>query len=425
MSLLKFPSSRNQSSTASTRSVAKDKFQGGLISPGFHEESSCISRYTSYFYHKTSPHKPSNFLISKLRKYEKLHKLCGPNSKPNKETLERLHSPNNSSSTECKYVVWIAYSGLGNRILTIASAFLYALLTNRILLIEQKPDMVDLFCEPFPNTSWLLPMNFPFRKNFSSFDQEYENSHGNLLKKNVINSFSSKELKLSSLYLHLAHDYDDHDKLFFCDENQFLLREVPWLIMRTDNYFVPSLFLMQSFDQELIKLFPNKETVFHHLGRYLFHPSNQVWGLITRYYQAYLSKADEKIGLQIRVIDTVKSPFQSVMDQILACTKKENLLPEIEPEKTGFSSHENQKISKAVLITSLYSGYFEKIKNKYWTHPTVNGEVVGVYQPSNEEQQKFENNMHNMKAWAEINLLSMCDVLVTSGWSTLVMWLKV
>ncbi|KAK0603381.1 hypothetical protein LWI29_004349 [Acer saccharum] len=328
MSLLKFPSSRNQSSTASTRSVAKDKLQGGLLSPGFHEESSCISRYPSYFYHKTSPHKPSNFLISKLRKYEKLHKLCGPNSKPYKETLEILHSPNNSSSTECKYVVWIAYSGLGNRILTIASAFLYALLTNRILLIEQKPDMVDLFCEPFPNTSWLLPMNFPFRKNFSSFDQEYENSHGNLLKKNVINSSSSKELKLSSLYLHLAHDYDDHDKLFFCDENQFLLREVPWLIMRTDNYFVLSLFLMQSFDQELIKLFPNKETVFHHLG------------------------------------------------------------------------------------------YFEKIKNKYWTHPTVNGEMVGVYQPSNEEQQKFENNMHNMKAWAEINLLCMCDVLVTSGWST-------
>ncbi|KAK2656236.1 hypothetical protein Ddye_009288 [Dipteronia dyeriana] len=247
------------------------------------------------------------------------------------------------------------------------------------------------FCLLNKNLTWLifsanlfriLPMNFPFRQNFGSFDQEYENSHGNLLKKNVINSSSSKELKLSSLYLHLAHDYDDHDKLFFCDENQFLLRQVPWLIMRTDNYFVPSLFLMQSFDQELIKLFPNKETVFRHLGRYLFHPSNQVWGLITRYYQAYLSKADEKIGSQNRVIDTVKSPFQSAMGQILACTKKENLLPEIEPEKTGLSSeghHANQTISKAVLITSLYSGYFEKIKNKYWTHPTVNGEVIGVY----------------------------------------------
>ncbi|KAI9165867.1 hypothetical protein LWI28_021987 [Acer negundo] len=66
-----------------------------------------------------------------------------------------------------------------NNMPTVASAFLYALLTNRILLIEQKPDKVDLFCEPFPNNSWLLPMNFPFRLNFSSFDQEYENSHGN------------------------------------------------------------------------------------------------------------------------------------------------------------------------------------------------------------------------------------------------------
>ncbi|KAJ0102625.1 hypothetical protein Patl1_05747 [Pistacia atlantica] len=34
------------------------------------------------------------------------------------------------------------------------------------------------------------------------------------------------------------------------------------------------------------------------------------------------------------------------------------------------------------------------------------------------EHQNIENNLHNMKAWAEMNLLSMCDVMVTSAWST-------
>jgi xyloglucan fucosyltransferase len=50
--------------------------------------------------------------------------------------------------------------------------------------------------------------------------------------------------------------------------------------------------------------------------------------------------------------------------------------------------------------------------------PTVNGDVIGVYQPSHEEAQQFGNNIHNIKAWAEINILSLSDVLVTSSWST-------
>ncbi|KAJ6428195.1 hypothetical protein OIU84_023584 [Salix udensis] len=54
----------------------------------------------------------------------------------------------------------------------------------------------------------------------------------------------------------------------------------------------------------------------------------------------------------------------------------------------------------------------------YWMKPTVNGDVIGVYQPSHEEFQQFGNNIHNIKAWAEINILSLSDVLVTSSWST-------
>lgn len=67
----------------------------------------------------------------------------------------------------------------------------------------------------------------------------------------------------SYAYLHVYFDYDDQDKLFFGDQEQTFLGNVPWLIMKSDNYFVPSLFLMPSYDQELNKLFPEKETVFH------------------------------------------------------------------------------------------------------------------------------------------------------------------
>ncbi|KAK7347293.1 hypothetical protein VNO80_21823 [Phaseolus coccineus] len=167
-------------------------------------------------------------------------------------------------------------------------------------------------------------------------------------------------------HLHIVHDYDDHDKLFFCDEEQHFLQEVPWFVMKTDNYFVPSLFLMPSLEQELNDLFPNKETVFHFL------------------------------------------------DQILACILKHKLLPDVNHQQDAINSSGIPK-SKAVLMTSLSSGYFEKVRDMYWEYPTVTGEVVGVYQPSHEGYQQTQKQTHNQKAWAELYLLSLTDALVTSS----------
>lgn len=389
--------------------LVKDKLLGGLLAAGF-DEKSCLSRYFSV---KGLSGNPSPYLISRLRKYEALHKQCGPYTESYNKTVKDLNSGNLSDSSTCNYVVWISFSGLGNRILTLASAFLYALLTNRVLLVDPGVDMVDLFCEPFPDVSWFLPPDFPLNNQFHSFNQKSDQCYGKMLKNKLIANSATP----SFVYLHLSHDYDDEDKLFFCDEEQKFLQKVPLLVMRSDNYFTPSLFLMPSFEQELSSLFPNKETVFHFLGRYLFHPTNDVFGLVTRYYKAYLANVDQRVGIQIRVFDTRPGPFQYVLDQILACSMKENLLPNVDRKKDIISSFGEPK-SKAVLMTSLSSGYFEKVRDMYWEYPTVTGEVVGVYQPSHEGYQQTEKKNHNQKAWAEMYLLSLTDVLVTSSWST-------
>lgn len=395
--------------------VPKDMMLGGLLATGF-DEGSCISRYQSASYRKEMPHKPSSYLLSRLRSYEALHKRCGPNTGSYNKAVQQLKSGRRPTSLDCNYVVWISYSGLGNRILTLASAFLYALLTNRVLLVDPGVDMVDLFCEPFPEASWFLPMDFPLKNQFDSLDQKSPHCYGEMVRKN--NLTNSKQSQLSSfVYLHLSHDYNDQDKLFFCNQDQDFLEKIPWLIVRTDNYFVPSLFLIPSFEQELNSLFPRKETVFHFLGRYLFHPTNVVWGLVTRYYQAYLANADERIGIQIRVFDTGTGPFQHVFDQIISCALKENLLPETNRQDLIVRPSGAPK-SKAVLMTSLSSGYFEKLRDMYWEHPTVTGEVIGIYQPSHEEYQQTEKHTHNRKALAEMYLLSLTDVLITSSWST-------
>ncbi|GAB4856581.1 hypothetical protein Ancab_014498 [Ancistrocladus abbreviatus] len=405
------PTSKNDSSKPDTRdSLLINKLLDGLITLGFHE-GSCLSRYQSYLFRKPSPDKPSPYLISKLRNYEELHRRCGPLSESYKKTVKKLQKSEHSVSSGnqiCKYIVWTTLNGLGNRMISMVATFLYAVLTDRVMLVEFENDMMGLFCEPFLTSTWLLPKDFPYRNGFNHL-QTF---------KQIPNSNSSMEIAVPSfLRLDLERGGDDHGKFFHCDHSQSLLSAVPVLVIQMDQYIVPSLFMIPSFMQPLDKMFPKQATVFHHLGRYLFHPSNEVWGLISRFYEAYLVEADEILGLQIRVFDRTQTPFQTVMNQVLACTLKHNLLPEVDTKDSSNSPLVN-RTSKAVLVASLHKDYAENLRKMYWKRPTKTGEVIGVHQPSHEEVQKFGDNDHNGKAWAEMYLLSLSDVLVTSGEST-------
>lgn len=302
--------------------------------------------------------------------------------------------------------------------LTLASAFLYAILTNRVILIDRGAHIADLFCEPFPNTTWLLPWDFPI-DHYNSMYKDNPRNYGKMLKDKVIevNGATNGSQLPPYIYLHLSHDYGDFDKLFYCEDDQRLLQKVPWLLLRSNQYFVPYLFLIPEYKQELGRLFPRKDTVFHHLGRYLFHPTNSVWGMIVRSYRAYLAKADKIVGIQIRIFEKEKTPFQHVLDQILACSLEGKVLPNIGLHEPVASSSTDNK-SKVVLVTSLDSSYFESIRSMYWEHPTATGEIIGVYQPSHEGFEQTGKEMHEMKAWAEIYLLSLTDTLVSSSWST-------
>ncbi|KAJ4813430.1 fucosyltransferase 2 [Rhynchospora pubera] len=394
-----------------------DKFIGGLLSPSFDEES-CLSRYRSALLRKESPHLPSSYLIERLRKYEELHKKCGPNTPLYHKSIIQLNLGQSIELMDCNYLVWTPFNGLGNRMLTIASAFLYAVLTNRILLIHQTVDMVDLFCEPFPDSTWILPSDFPI-KNLTKLYQGSETSYGNMLKNKQIKddvNVPSNSLP-AYVYLHLEHDYQHLDKLFFCEKNQVVLQKINWLLLQSDIYFLPGLFLVPQFEDELRWMFPAKETVFHHLGRYLFHPTNTVWGMITRYHTAYLAGSDERIGIQVRVFSRYPISAEDYLKQILMCSQQESLLPEININGT-LNPTKSTKKSKAVLITSLYPEYSEKLKSMYYEHTTVTGETVSVNQPTHEVQQQTEKQFHNQKALAEMYLLSYCDVLITTGWST-------
>ncbi|XP_010458887.1 PREDICTED: probable fucosyltransferase 9 [Camelina sativa] len=405
--------------TAGNKTIqpSDDKLLGGLLATEF-DEKSCLSRYHQPSLRRPSPYKPSKYLVAKLRSYEILHKHCGPGTKAYKRATEQLgHNDVRSfGDHECRYVVWMPMFGLENRMLSLVSVFLYALLTERVVLVDQLNDIPDLFCEPFPETSWLLPLDFPLTNQLDSFNRKHSRCYGTMLKNHAINSTTIP----SHLYLDIFHDSRDHDKMFFCEGDQAFLGKVPWLVVKSNLYFVPSLWLIPSFQDELIKLFPQKDTVFHHLARYLFHPTNQVWGMITRSYNAYLSRADERLGIQIRVFSKPAGYFQHVMDQILSCTQREKLLPELatpESQVTNNTSSTSTKL-KAVLVTSLHPEYSDKLQNMFLERPNWSGEIIEVYQPSGEKVQQTDKKVHDQKALAEIYLLSLTDKLVTSTRST-------
>ncbi|XP_062178740.1 galactoside 2-alpha-L-fucosyltransferase-like [Phragmites australis] len=403
--------------------TAHDKLHGGLLVEGFDQES-CHSRYQSAMYRRNPGRKPSEYLVSKLRRHEVLQRRCGPGTAAYSNALEQLKSGKNAASPECTYLVSISYRGLGNRILAAASAFLYALLTDRVLLVDPSNEMDGLFCEPFLNTTWLLPRGFPLW-DYPGFYLDTAERYGKMrengvLRTDVMTGSSAAPEMPAFAYIHLDYNQTEYDQLFFCDEDQQMLLNFQWLLMRTDSYIVPGLFFLKAFQEELDMLFPERDTVFHHLGGYLFHPTNHVWGLITRYYRAHLAWAQRRVGIQVRVFPwQAESP--ELLERITTCTQEEGLLPGVlDTEQPAVSTAKTAPSvkSSAVVITSLKAWYYEQMKSMYWENATANGEVVVVNQPSHEEFQHYGVKSHEYKAWAEIYLLSLTDMLVTTGKST-------
>uniref|UniRef100_A0A0D9VER3 Fucosyltransferase n=1 Tax=Leersia perrieri TaxID=77586 RepID=A0A0D9VER3_9ORYZ len=403
--------------TRAPANLTDDQLLDGLLTNEFSSQS-CRSRYEFADYHKKKKpthSKPSPYLISKLRQHEAIQKRCGPGTAPYSKALRRLHSSSSSgdaaadSGEECRYVVSISYRrGLGNRILAVVSAFLYAVLTSRALLVAPYDgDLADLFCEPFPSATWLLPdadrHRFPLRQRLSDLDSKSKDSLGTILRKNDNNN--NNATSLTYVYLHLDGGADFHDKLFYCDDQQLgLLRHVPWLLMKTDSYIIPGLFLVPSFQHELDRLFPgdvDKDAVFHHLSRYLLHPTNPIWHAITTYHRANLAAAARLVGMQIRVYHKETPPVSRVvLDQILACARLAHIFPP--PPNTS------------VLVTSLNPWYAERI--------SAGGEgeysSLAVHQPSHEGEQRMGDAEQDRRALAEMHLLSTCDALMDTGFST-------
>ncbi|CAM6124512.1 unnamed protein product [Calypogeia fissa] len=400
----------------------------------------CLSRDQHMLHRPASqiiPFSPN--LVSAIKAYEKRHAECSRSVGQNwTETF--LHSLNGSShhNTEgCKFMVYIeGGAGLGNRLISLVSAFVFALFTDRILLVESSCHVANLLCEPFPESSWILPQGFPVDLLYASPDVNLATATdftevGNVLKFN------------------LDHSQNWGDQQFFCSETRERIQEIEWVMWTSNQYLVPRLLTFPEFWPRLSTLFPNPSHVFTHLGRYLLLPNNILWEKIFRIYSSYLSSAGKLVGIQIRrhsVADT--GEFSALaFERVLNCLMAHKILPNISSDESSFpnerllewmmkmrSPSSSRRVAKslqqqqhqennggpdvtAVLIASLQQRYAEELQDLYTNFPTVDGSLVRVHIVSHDGME-WHSYDQAQKAFVEMWLLSLSDTIATSSWST-------
>ncbi|PNT69575.1 hypothetical protein BRADI_3g58050v3, partial [Brachypodium distachyon] len=312
-----------------------------------------------------------------------------------------------------QYVVWTPFNGLGNRMLALASTFLYALLTGRVLLVHSPKEFGGLFCEPFPGSSWTLPAHddFPITDFDGTFTMSSPASYKNMRQAGALND--TAERLPAYVFLDLIQSYTD---AAFCEADQRVLAEFRWLVVKSDVYFAAMFFLMPACSRELARLFPEKQAVFHRLARYLFHPSSAVWGIVVRgFYKAYdFAGADERVGLQVRVFPEMPVPFDAMYGQIMRCSEQQRgLLPKVENSSVvpPGSGRKKKKKLTSILVTSLTSGYYDRIRGAYRGRGGTRGGAAA-------EPRGGAAHGGARRVLAEMYLLSSCDRIVTTAVST-------
>ncbi|CAI5498794.1 unnamed protein product, partial [Closterium sp. Naga37s-1] len=103
------------------------------------------------------------------------------------------------------------------------------------------------------------------------------------------------------LRVDLFHHTPPPGLLFFCDVHQRWLARAPTLLLSSNQYFLPALYLLPSFRRALLLLFPTHRP-FHSLARLLLFPCNRIWARLTARFHALLAPLPGRVGVQGRFL---------------------------------------------------------------------------------------------------------------------------
>ncbi|KAL2622141.1 hypothetical protein R1flu_002346 [Riccia fluitans] len=364
-----------------------------------------------------------------LEEYSKLHRICL--RRVGRQNLRRFFE-NRKTIKGCKFAIadYSTGGGLGNKILSLTNTILYAILTQRVVLVPSSTLLPELMCEPFVGSSWLLDSKeFPippwdssvqFRPIWKNHYEVYEE-----LDKTPGASAENfqKHPPVSSIYASTMEESQyQPDSRFFCDIEQEIFKSVTWLYFTGCLYSIPKLFAIPAFRAILEELFPSRRVLTRVL-RSVMLPNDFIWDRIVAADTKHLKNADRRVGLQIRyrLNQAEFSEKNSLVNQrILKCGSKYNFLPALADRNTTLQSHEEAKPSKfelKVFVASMFPGFVDFANESYVPHPKMNGEEVTLVQLSQVRTQLYGLDV-DRQSLIEIFLLSFSDYLVVTPRST-------
>ncbi|GJP32045.1 hypothetical protein CLOM_g16589 [Closterium sp. NIES-68] len=315
---------------------------------------------------------------------------------------------------DCKYLLYLPPSrhGVGNRIMALMSAFSYALLTNRTLLISPDSFIHRFFCEPFAGSSWTIPLD--------AFNAISGSVHGSIARnRGLVNGWDGHDVSM-----HMSWDTKADAWGMFCEAEQREMAGAPFATLYTDYFLVPHFYMVPMLQVQLDHLFPDRR-VFTHLSRYLLHPANYLWDRITRLFHGHLAHHALTVGLQIRAFE--ETP-EDLMGNVFECaTNIARVLPPVMPTyqwRDSAASVSDEALlgvrgrSIGALVASLNPSHAAKLRDRYMLGKPLDGSSVSVLSLSGEGEEKKEDLLHYELALTEMWLLAFCDVLLVTDTST-------
>ncbi|KAG0557739.1 hypothetical protein KC19_11G173200 [Ceratodon purpureus] len=356
---------------------------------------------------------------SVFKEYETLHRVC--TQSVGGDLVDYFATRGNT--TNCRFLVaGIAPgAGLGNKMLSMVSGLLYAILTQRVFLIAADTLVPGILCEPFEGSQWLFDPQWKVTPEYAPGRQQYWENKDEFYKE-VDSALRGGEPVKSSIYGLVANDeWCQPGQRFFCSTEQSYYNLVPWVYINGCFYFLPKLFAIPAFRPVLEDLFPDKLALTH-LLRSAFLPSDEVWRRIDQIHSLYLRNADRRVGIQVRYRDGEKEfniTHKLIIDRVVKCALENHILPAAGAK--GVSDLNQTLASKpryqtSVFIASLYPSLHDSLGETYIRNPPEM-EDVSIIQVTRGKEQHF-NDEEDKQALAEIISLSFADYLFVTPLST-------
>ncbi|CAM6100725.1 unnamed protein product [Calypogeia fissa] len=364
-----------------------------------------------------------------LKEYGTLHRTCM--QKVGGTLREQFLEMNNTSG--CKFAVadidWGIPAGLSNRVLSITSVVLYAILTQRVVLVPQSTLMTTLMCEPFPGSSWDLDAYSPF----SFYPWSEEAKHIWVFFKDLYADLDDGMTNRTSAYLDspksnvfaasMELSQYHPDNRFFCDTEQASIHGLTWLYFTGCIYTIPKFFAVPTFRRTLDALFPGR-FVLTQMLRSIMLPKDYVWEKVVESDNAYFPRVDHRVGIQVRYYYG-RVQYEEMNDifneRIMSCAIDNGIFPALQTNASAahLTEQKGGKGGKSVqiFVASLYPGFQEHMQNVYMSTPLASPDNVTLIQLSNNSVQSFGVDV-DAQSLVEIFLLSFSDTLLNTPIST-------